>query len=64
MAYKKIMRPPVPFEDVDDVPATTESQFYAGKSLEEGIAGRVGIDTTYEQGEATCSEIKNPYRRT
>lgn len=62
--YKKSgMRPPVPFEDVDSKPMTTEDEFHAGKSFEDGLSGRLKIDTTMEQGEATCSEVRNPYRR-
>lgn len=60
---KYSMRPPVPFEDTDSKPQTTDAAFKAGKDLKEGINGRLGIDTTYEQSEATCSQVIAPNRR-
>lgn len=63
MKKMKGMRPLSPFEQYDAAPTTTTDRFLAGKDLAEGIAGRVEIDTTAEQGEATCSTIIAPHRR-
>ena len=48
--------------DIDSMPMTTDAAFKKGADLKEGIAGRVEIDTTYEQGQATCSHPDKHYR--
>lgn len=43
----------------DSQPPSLVEQFKAGADEKEGISGRVGpLDTTYEQGEATCSHVR------
>lgn len=55
----KVMRIAQNFEDSDSNPTTTDAAFKKGKSIKEGVSGRLGIDTTYEQAEADLSYPAN-----
>ena len=56
----KVNRIAQSFEEFDALPATTEERFKQGASLKEGVAGQLGVDTTYEQGQAVLSTVQSP----
>ncbi len=61
MKHEAVKAPDFSLGDWDSKPMTTDAAFKKGADLKEGVAGRVEIDTTYEQGEATCARPKLHY---
>ncbi len=58
----KVMRIAQNFEDFDSKPMTTDAAFKKGASMKEGVNGKLEIDTTYEQREASCSHPDSNHR--